>query len=228
MRDTSEYDFAAKPTAEFYSVCEIAYNYLNRQLFDDELPNCLITLQRRKQSYGYFSSKRFNSDKGNYCDEIALNPLHFEERGDVEVLSTLAHEMVHLWQHHFGKPGRGRYHNREWADRMKTIGLYPSDTGKPGGKEIGDSMTHYVIEGGPFERAASELIVNGFSLKWREALAQNNGYSIAGDPIDGRAGNANKSGKRIKYSCPICALNVWARHDAQIDCHEHKLLMRPA
>jgi len=30
--------------------------------------------------------------------------------------------MVHDWQKEFGKPGRGRYHNREWAEKMKEIG----------------------------------------------------------------------------------------------------------
>jgi hypothetical protein len=51
------------------------------------------------------------------------------------VLSTLVHEQAHLWQHHFGKPGRGRYHNREWAAKMVEIGLIPSATGEPGGKQ---------------------------------------------------------------------------------------------
>ena len=75
------------------------------------------------------------------------------------VLSTLAHEMVHLWQHHCGKPGRGRYHNRQWAQRMKAIGLHPSSTGKEGGQETGDSVGHYIVPGGPFEVAAHELLM---------------------------------------------------------------------
>ncbi len=58
------------------------------------------------------------------------------------MLATLAHEMVHLWQHHFGKPGRGRYHNKEWAEKMKSIGLQPTTTGKDDGAETGDVMGH--------------------------------------------------------------------------------------
>ena len=50
-------------------------------------------------------------------DEIALNPRYFQCARSTEVLATLAHEMAHLWQHHHGKPGRGRYHNQEWAER---------------------------------------------------------------------------------------------------------------
>ena len=48
--------------------------------------------------------------------------------------------MVHLWQHHRGTPGRGRYHNQEWAEKMIEIGLMPTDTGKPGGRITGDHM----------------------------------------------------------------------------------------
>ena len=79
-----------------------------------------------------------------------------------ETLSTLVHEMVHLWQQHHGKSGRGRYHNREWAEKMKQVGLYPSNTGKPGGREVGQQMTHYVIEGGAFAVAFEALASGGF------------------------------------------------------------------
>ena len=133
--------------------------YFNRALFDGQLPNCLITLQRSKRSYGYFCGDRFGRTDGLVTDEIALNPRYFHVRPVEEVLSTLAHEMVHLWQHHYGKPGRGRYHNREWAQRMKAIGLHPSSTGKEGGQETGDSVGHFIVPGGPFEVAAHELLM---------------------------------------------------------------------
>jgi hypothetical protein len=90
--------------------------------------------------YGYFCADRFDRTDGQVADEIALNPSHFRNRPVMEVLGTLAHEMVHLWQHHHGKPGRGRYHNREWAAFMKRIGLQPTSTGEEGGKETGDRV----------------------------------------------------------------------------------------
>src|SRR5262245_14971271 len=36
-----------------------------------------------------------------------------------QILSTLVHEMVHGEQHHYGKPSRGGYHNKQWADWME-------------------------------------------------------------------------------------------------------------
>ena len=76
--------------------------------------------------------------------------------------------MVHLWQHHFGKPSRAGYHNKEWAEKMHAVGLHPSDTGQPGGKETGQQMTHYIAPGGPFQAAFADLDAEGFDALYVE------------------------------------------------------------
>ena len=103
---------------------------------------------------------------GQESDEIALNPRDIRTRPLINVLSTVVHEMVHLAQHHFGKPSRNGYHNRQWATAMKAIGLQPSDTGEPGGRETGQQVSHYVVPGGPFDLACQELLADGFTLPW--------------------------------------------------------------
>jgi hypothetical protein len=47
---------------------------------------------------------------------------------------------------------------------MKSIGLQPSDTGKPDGKETGQKMNHYTIPGGAFDKATARLLQSGFAL----------------------------------------------------------------
>src|SRR6516225_9588180 len=95
--------------------------------------------------------EKFSHRTGNEArSEIALNPATFRGRTDREIASTLLHEMVHLWQYYFGKPPRKGYHNREWGDKMESLGLMPSEDGQPGGKRTGQRVTHYIIEGGPF------------------------------------------------------------------------------
>ena len=94
-------------------------------------------------------------------DEIALNPAHFAGRTPAEMLSTLVHEMAHLWQHHFGKPSRSGYHNKEWAAKMREIGLIPTDTGQPGGKDTGQKVTHNIEEGGRFDQACTAFLATG-------------------------------------------------------------------
>ena len=126
------------PTTRNYEAFDRAYGFFNQALFNGKLPPCLLTIQRKNKAYGFFTSKRFSSsDHREITDEIALNPTYFDQRTVPEVLSTLVHEMVHLWQHHFGQASRGGYHNKQWAAHMKSIGLIPSDTGQPGGSKPG-------------------------------------------------------------------------------------------
>jgi hypothetical protein len=199
------------PTQETYAQLQAAYDYLNRYLCENKLPNCLITLQRHKGTYGYFAADRFGRKDGERTDEIALNPKHFPHRLTEETLSTLAHEMKHLEQHHCGKPGRGRYHNKEWAAMMKAIGLIPSDTGKEGGKETGDAVSHYIEPGGRFARTVEQLLASGFEITWTEVAANRL-------PSDGAEGNepgaeaGSLSGKRTKYTCPRPGCNLASVH----------------
>jgi hypothetical protein len=214
---------AIVPTRETYSQLQEAYDYFNRRLFQSILPNCLITLQRHHGAYGYFAAKRFRRGDGHQADEIALNPEHFGQRGTVRILSTLAHEQVHLWQHHFGTPGRGRYHNREWAAQMHIIGLAPSDTGQPGGQETGDHVSHYIAPNGAFALAARDLRTAGFAITWIEV-----GLPLF--PSKRRPGGvtpgSERGGKRVKYTCPHCHLNAWA--EAPLICGRDTMPMRPA
>jgi SprT-like family len=200
---------ANTPTLEAYGELQTAYDHYNRALFQDQLPPCLITLHRESHRVlGYFSHKRFVrlSDGRTATDEIAMNPIHFAGRALTAVLSTLAHEMVHLWQAHLGKPSRKAYHNKEWAEKMKSIGLQPSDTGEPGGKETGQKMGHYVTLGGAFERATAELLQEGFALSWADAA------------IPDKVAKPKKSGSRVKYTCPDCGANAWGKDGLHLIC----------
>ncbi|HFW1078941.1 TPA: SprT family zinc-dependent metalloprotease [Salmonella enterica subsp. enterica serovar Saintpaul] len=157
------------PTPETYEELQHAYDFFDERLFNNELPPCLITLQREKRTYGYCSFQRFaGRESGQMVDEIAMNPVYFSIRTIKATLSTLVHEMVHQWQFHFGKAGRRGYHNKEWAALMERVGLMPSDTGQAGGKKVGQSMTHYIITGGPFDQACDELLTRNFQLSWMD------------------------------------------------------------
>lgn len=145
-----------------------AYNVFNAQLFDGQLPPCCITMQRKHRTYGYVPGERWNNLAGTVTDAIAMHPMHCATQSAAEILSTLAHAMVHLWQHHFGTPSRRAYHNREWAAKMAAIGLEPSDTGCPGGKRTGQRMSQYIRDGGPFHRTSTALLAQGCALSWHD------------------------------------------------------------
>lgn len=156
------------PTLQTYEELEQAFAFFNKSLFEERLPHCLLTLQRQHDTYGYFSRDRFVSrdGSGERTHEIALNPSYFAIRSIPETLSVLVREMVSLDQTINGTPGRRRYHNKEWADMLEAVGLMPSDTGLPGGKRTGEKVEHYIIEGGPFDIACSQLVDESFTLSW--------------------------------------------------------------
>lgn len=154
------------PTIDVYSEINQAFNHFNKSLFNSELPNCLITMQRDKRCYGFLSKGQFVNKDGASIDELALNPSYFGVRSIADTLSVLVHEMCHLWQAHFGSPSRAGYHNTEWSDKMREVGLMASDTGLPNGKYVGQRMNHYIIENGPFEVACAGLLSNDFALSW--------------------------------------------------------------
>ncbi len=181
-------------TQRNYERLGAAYDWFNQQLFAGTLPPCLITFQRSRRARGFFWREAVRARRGKRrTDEIALNPDTFTGRSDRDVMSTLLHEMVHLWQFHFGTPGRRGYHNREWATKMEEVGLRPSNTGRPGGAKTGERMTHYVISGGRFEEVWGELYRSGFRIEWETSPS--------------RAADRSK----IKYTCPDCGLNVWGK-----------------
>jgi predicted SprT family Zn-dependent metalloprotease len=154
------------PTEQAYTELQQAYDFFNRQLFAGQLPPCLITMQRKNRTYGYVPGERWNNLAGTVTDAITMHPMHCATQSAAEILSALAHEMVHLWQHHFGTPSRRAYHNREWAEKMAAIGLEPSDTGCPDGKRTGQRMSQYIRDGGPFHRTYTALLAQGCALSW--------------------------------------------------------------
>jgi hypothetical protein len=156
---------------ETYKIFEGAYAFFNTSLFEDDLPKCLITFQRQGRLMGYVSFSRWKNKRNESIDELAINPEYFAHFPLREIFQTLCHEMVHIWQAHFGSPTRNGYHNQEWSQKMISIGLMPSSTGKPGGNTVGQRMLDYVIEGGPFEDAVRDIIQQGFELIWFDTVS---------------------------------------------------------
>ena len=79
-------------TEREYRIFQYAYRFFNATLFANSLPDLLVTLQR-------------------------MNPDGFTGRSDELILSTLAREMVHVWQDTHGTPRRRGYHDRQWMLR---------------------------------------------------------------------------------------------------------------
>lgn len=194
---------AASITRHEYNTLDFAYEFFNTRLFNNQLPPCLMTLNRHPKAKGYFCADRFqHREQDQKTAEIALNPDTFPHRTDLEIFSTLVHEQVHLWQHSWGKASRPGYHNKEWAEKMQSVGLMPSSTGAPGGARVGQHMTHYIVADDAFESAAQELLARGFKLSWQSPALQGHAPTTT----------------RAKFTCPACQQQAWAKPRARLVC----------
>lgn len=217
-----------------------AFHFFNEHLFDNSLPEVVITTQRHgTHTLGFFASESYKARSFDpeeerslppefTVHEIAMMPDMMEDRSDEEILSTLVHEMCHLWQQEFGKPSRNGYHNREWVEKMLKVGLHPSKYEKlderndaywkkhekelcPGeGPQTGQQMSHFIIPGGQFDRQAKALLETGFKL----SLQQFKKLVVT------------KPKSKIKYTCPECNQNAWAKPGARIACADCKVIMK--
>ena len=194
-----------------YGGLQMAFGHFNWFLFEGQLVDVFITYQRHAHSYGYFSADRFAGRvdaEGRH--ELALNPDGFIGRTDEQICSTLVHEMVHVWQQQYGKPGSRGYHNKQWAAKMKAVGLQPSSTGMPGGKETGQRVSHYVIPGGRYAGAFEALTMT----EWK-------GLNLESAHREGSRKN------KTAFTCPSCDQRVWGKPDTRVVCEPCGLKMLP-
>jgi hypothetical protein len=91
---------------------------------------------------------------------------------------------------------------------MKRVGLHPSSVGKPGGPELGQKMSHYIVEDGlfalSFERMPEECM-----LPWR----------CVAEPGRPRGTSAKN---KVKYTCVRCGANAWGRPRLAVACVSDK------
>lgn len=192
-----------KPTTAQFGNYQGLYDFFNRELFGGTLPDCVLTFSRHSRAYGFFVPEIWGRGDDTAC-EIALNQDHL---GDTKYsLSTLVHEMVHLWQHYHGSPPRRCYHDRQFAAKMEEVGLMTSDTGAEGGKRVGQKMTHYIIDGGAYDRAFQKC-PKELLLPWG---------TIATVADDKEAKEKKKS--KWPYVCPGCNMKAWGKAGLNLAC----------
>lgn len=222
------------PTLEASAELQFLYSYFNERLFEGQLPDCMVVFTRKK-CFGYFAPNRFRNLDGELVPELGLNPTYLSAFGDLEACKTMAHEQAHVARYYFGplnrngkRPNSG-YHDKHWGAIMRKIGLMPSHTGKPGGKELGYQMMEYVIEGGRFELVCEVLFSEGFKLKWGDNLKPQAATAESVGLETSVASTAKpKKRDRIKFTCPSCSLNAWAKPSAKLICGECKIQMAAA
>lgn len=210
---------AAKPskvkaadTAGTLATLNRAFDFFNVALFDGKLPPVMLVAHRKRNAHGYFWEDQWASTQDGEArmSEIALNPETMSREPKV-VLSTLVHEMVHHEQHCFGTPSKSG-HNVEWIDWMARVGLEAFGVGSCAGKKSGPHFSHKIVEGGAYDKAATEFLKqDDIDLSW---------FAVA----PARAKKQDRS--KLKHTCDCCGTNIWGREGIEVYCCDEQ--MRPA
>lgn len=158
-----------------YEQFKAVFDRFNEELFGeilgDKISDCVITLQRKSNTYSYMTFQSFLSlDKSdNKLHEICLNPEYFGVRPRIELLQSLVHEMTHVYQHSYGTVTKEGAHDEQFMDYMNAIGLMPSSNGLLDGKTTGGKkMFNYPLPDGRFLEVCNELSREGLLPKWFE------------------------------------------------------------
>ena len=199
-----------------YGGLQTAFSHFNKTLFNGELPDAFIVYSRRAHSGGHYAPNRY-SGRGSdlHRDELSLNPDGFVGQSDKFICAILVHEMDHHWQEKFGIAKKRKnygYHDKEWAAKMESQGLMPSNTGMVGGKRTGQRMSHYIIPGDAYEQAFDALAATGWKLNLQSTIT---------------IGAEKKPPSKVKFTCPRCASNMWGKPDSLDICGECNLWRKP-
>lgn len=151
-----------------------------------DLPCPVVSMEKdRRNRHGYYSEK----DGYTLVHRINLNP--FSLRTGAEAAETLAHEMVHLWQAHIGRPCRRNYHGAEFHSRMAQYGIVTQ--GKRG---------HH----------------KGYSdATWSNWMKSNADLKLEAFVLPGM--DAKPGRQMIKWQCPECSFSFRSRRmDVYVLC----------
>jgi len=88
---------------------------------------------------------------------------------------------------------------------MVDVGLHPSHTGQPGGNVVGQNMTHFIIDDGPFDRAFKKM-PEDILLPW----------TSSGSLEEAKKKRVAK--RKTAYSCGSCGARVWGKAGLVIVC----------
>ena len=131
---------------------EELFNFYKIELFESNLPFCLINVSIHRNSNGFFAPKAYNNSSGQASYQISFNP-NCKNLSQIEFHQLLVHNMVHLYQEMDGTaPLKLGYHNKKWCTYMEDLGLKPFNE-NDAHLSTGDNVSQTVIKGGKFENA---------------------------------------------------------------------------
>jgi len=113
----------SKDEWEYVSIARKAHRWIDLMIadfFDGMLPTPYLTFKKsRINSFGHFNNALNEVAASN---EVNLNVKHLD-RSELEIASTILHQLCHLWQRMHGTPGKHYYHNFEFQTKTLQLGI---------------------------------------------------------------------------------------------------------
>lgn len=198
---------------------EKMYRQLNEDKFGGTLETPVITIQSTSRAYGHVTcSKVWKKADGSESYELNIDAGTMN-RPIESVVSTLLHEMVHIYHLQNGIKDTSRgctYHNGKFRDKAVEVGLHMEHD-----KRIGWSITS----------PSDELILYICEQGWSDfMMGRNEGVSFR--PVTGTGSGEGSPAPRVKkpsstrkYACPCCGTSVRATKAVRIICADCAELM---
>jgi hypothetical protein len=108
--------------------------------FGGDLPDAILSFDvADKRMRG---SHRIQMDRLGRRWMINMNPVHLARPLD-EILATLLHELIHVWQHECGTPSKAPYHNAAFRTMSAAFGIPVDERGHFLGVPCGTRFAQY-------------------------------------------------------------------------------------
>lgn len=204
---------------------EKMFRALNQDFFNGEVDEPVITIQSKSDSYGHVTVLKTWDVKGEKKHELNISSRYMTRPID-EVVATMLHEMVHLWnlKNNIQDCSRGNtYHNKKFRDKATEIGLNCEHHDKYGWTmtSASEKIIDYIISKGWTELDMTD----GNPITWTGSNSGGNGSSSTGKPIPVPGTNTKTKSNSIKYKCPLCRNSVRATKKVNVMCADCMELM---
>ena len=190
---------------------------LNKQFFNGKLPQITLTVQpdargSKVQSYGWATTNQVwhNANTNKAYHEINLTATSLENRDVMDIIGTLLHELVHIYNainEIKDTSSNGHFHNAKFKTACENHGLICEKTDKYGWSETS------------FTDEARSYICKTITDTDKKAVALFR---------DQQAKKVSKTRKLYVYQCPCCGVKIRASKEVHLicsDCNEPFVLV---
>lgn len=189
--------------AEMQAALQAAFNAINRDFYNNELEKVIITVKegRKEGTLGTFCTAKDWVQNGKERHEINISANYIGARTVEQTITTLMHEMVHLYnfQNEVKDTSRaGVYHNKKFKQTAEDHGLHVDFS-----DQIGWSLTT------PAET----------TKKWIKDNIPIKAFGIY-KQVEEREGKSKSKQSMVKKVCPCCGNIARVTSEFKLICGE--------